>query len=126
MNFINNLGLALVVGVGGWMAVQGLATVGTIASFINYTRQFGRPLNELANLYNLIQAAVAGVERVFEVIEQVNSEGTPVLLIEQNASMALQAADRGYVIETGEIVLEDEAKRLLGNDQVRKAYLGEE
>ncbi len=66
------------------------------------------------------------VERVFEVIEQVNSEGTPVLLIEQNASMALQAADRGYVIETGEIVLEDEAKKLLGNDQVRKAYLGEE
>ncbi len=66
------------------------------------------------------------VERVFEVIEQVNSEGTPVLLIEQNASMALQAADRGYVIETGEIVLEDDAKKLLGNDQVRKAYLGEE
>jgi len=66
------------------------------------------------------------VERVFEVIEQVNSEGTPVLLIEQNASMALQAADRGYVIETGEIVLEDDAKKLLGNDEVRKAYLGEE
>lgn len=66
------------------------------------------------------------VERVFEVIEQVNSQGTPVLLIEQNAQMALQAADRGYVIETGEIVLEDDAKKLLGNDQVRKAYLGEE
>ena len=66
------------------------------------------------------------VERVFEVIAQVNSQGTPVLLIEQNAQMALQAADRGYVIETGEIVLEDDAKKLLGNDQVRKAYLGEE
>jgi branched-chain amino acid transport system ATP-binding protein len=66
------------------------------------------------------------VERVFQVIEEVNSEGIPVLLIEQNASMALQAASRGYVIETGEIVLEDDAKKLLGNDQVRKAYLGEE
>ena len=66
------------------------------------------------------------VERVFDVIAQVNSEGIPVLLIEQNASMALQAANRGYVIETGEIVLEDDAKKLLGNDQVRKAYLGEE
>jgi branched-chain amino acid transport system ATP-binding protein len=66
------------------------------------------------------------VERVFQVIEQINSQGTPVLLIEQNAQMALQAADRGYVIETGEIVLEDEASKLLGNDQVRKAYLGEE
>ena len=66
------------------------------------------------------------VERVFQVIEEINSQGTPVLLIEQNAQMALQAADRGYVIETGEIVLEDEASKLLGNDQVRKAYLGEE
>ena len=66
------------------------------------------------------------VERVFEVVQQVNKEGIPVLLIEQNAQMALQAANRGYVIETGEIVLEDEAKRLLGNERVRKAYLGEE
>lgn len=66
------------------------------------------------------------VERVFQVIEEVNSQGIPVLLIEQNASMALQAANRGYVIESGEIVLEDDAKKLLGNDQVRKAYLGEE
>lgn len=66
------------------------------------------------------------VERVFQVVEEINSQGTPVLLIEQNAQMALQAADRGYVIETGEIVLEDEASKLLGNDQVRKAYLGEE
>jgi len=66
------------------------------------------------------------VERVFEVIAAVNKEGIPVLLIEQNAQMALTSASRGYVIETGEIVLEDEAKALLGNDQVRKAYLGEE
>ncbi len=66
------------------------------------------------------------VERVFEVIERVNGEGIPILLIEQNAQMALQTANRGYVIETGEIVLEDDAKKLLGNDRVRKAYLGEE
>ena len=49
-----------------------------------------------------------------------------MLLIEQNAQMALQAAKRGYVIETGEIVLEDVASTLLGNERVRKAYLGEE
>jgi branched-chain amino acid transport system ATP-binding protein len=66
------------------------------------------------------------VERVFDVVKAINREGTPILLIEQNAQMALQAADRGYVIETGEIVLHDEAKKLLGNDQVRKAYLGED
>ena len=66
------------------------------------------------------------VERVFDVIAEINAEGVPVLLIEQNAQMALSAARRGYVIETGEIVLEDDAKKLLGNDEVRKAYLGEE
>jgi branched-chain amino acid transport system ATP-binding protein len=66
------------------------------------------------------------VETVFEVIHTINAEGIPVLLIEQNAQMALQAAERGYVIETGEIVLEDNAKSLLGNDKVRKAYLGED
>lgn len=70
MNFVNNLGLAVVAGVGGLMAVQGLATVGTIASFISYARQFGRPLNDIANLYNTIQAAIAGAERVFEIIDQ--------------------------------------------------------
>ncbi|MBA3291872.1 MAG: ABC transporter ATP-binding protein [Actinobacteria bacterium] len=66
------------------------------------------------------------VERVFAVIAEVNKEGIPVLLIEQNAQMALGAAARGYVIETGEIVLEDDSAKLLNNDQVRKAYLGEE
>jgi ATP-binding cassette, subfamily B, multidrug efflux pump len=71
MNFVNNIGLAIVAGVGGWMTLQGLATVGTIASFINYARQFGRPLNEIASLYNAIQSAVAGAERVFETIDEV-------------------------------------------------------
>jgi ATP-binding cassette subfamily B multidrug efflux pump len=71
MNFVNNLSLALVAGAGGWMAVQGLATVGTIAAFIDYARQLGRPLNEIANLYNAIQGAVAGAERVFEIIDEV-------------------------------------------------------
>lgn len=71
MNFVNNLGLAIVAGAGGWMALQGWATIGTIASFINYGRQLGRPLNEMASLYNSIQSAVAGAERVFETIDEV-------------------------------------------------------
>ena len=66
------------------------------------------------------------VERIFDTIREINQQGTTVLLIEQNAQMALNAARRGYVIESGEIVLEDDAKALLANDQVRKAYLGEE
>ena len=65
------------------------------------------------------------VARIFEIIREINGQGTTVLLVEQNAQMALQTANRGYVIETGSIVLEDQANRLLGNDQVRKAYLGE-
>jgi branched-chain amino acid transport system ATP-binding protein len=65
------------------------------------------------------------VQRIFDIIREINAQGTPILLIEQNAHMALQAANRGYVIETGEIVLQDEARALLGNDDVRKAYLGE-
>jgi branched-chain amino acid transport system ATP-binding protein len=66
------------------------------------------------------------VERIFELLQEIHDQGTTVLLVEQNAHMALGVADRGYVIESGAIVLEDEADRLLGNDDVRKAYLGEE
>ena len=69
-NFVNNTGFAIVAGAGGWMAVQGLATVGAIASFVNYARQFSRPLNQIAGLYNAIQSAIAGAERVFEIIDQ--------------------------------------------------------
>ncbi|BDI29485.1 hypothetical protein CCAX7_15360 [Capsulimonas corticalis] len=70
MNFVSNLGLAIVAGVGGVLAVRGAITVGAIATFINYTRQFGRPLNDIANLYNSIQSAMAGAERVFEIIDE--------------------------------------------------------
>jgi branched-chain amino acid transport system ATP-binding protein len=66
------------------------------------------------------------VERIFELLREIHGQGTTVLLVEQNAHMALGIADRGYVIESGAIVLEDRADRLLGNDDVRKAYLGEE
>jgi branched-chain amino acid transport system ATP-binding protein len=65
------------------------------------------------------------VERIFSLIDEIHAQGTTVLLIEQNAHMALRLADRGYVIESGAIVLEDRADGLLGNDAVRKAYLGE-
>ncbi|HXF97790.1 MAG TPA: ABC transporter ATP-binding protein [Gaiellaceae bacterium] len=66
------------------------------------------------------------VERIFETIVEINKQGTPVLLVEQNALMALEIADRGYVLETGTIALADDAKALRENEQVRKAYLGEE
>ena len=65
------------------------------------------------------------VELVFETIKTINGQGTTILLVEQNALMALTIANRGYILQTGEIVLADTAERLSKNDEVRKAYLGE-
>ena len=64
------------------------------------------------------------VQTVFDTILQIRNEGVTVFLVEQNASMALSLADRGYVLQTGKIVLTDTAKNLLTNDLVRQAYLG--
>jgi len=64
------------------------------------------------------------VEKIFEIVREINEQGTPILLVEQNALMALDTADRGYVMETGTIALADDAKRLRENEQVRKTYLG--
>lgn len=65
------------------------------------------------------------VEGIFDIVKQINEAGNTVLLVEQNALMALEIAHRGYVLQTGEIVLEDTGEALLQNDLVRKAYLGE-
>jgi branched-chain amino acid transport system ATP-binding protein len=66
------------------------------------------------------------VEKIFEIVKEINEQGTPILLVEQNALMALDAANRGYVMETGVIALEGPAKELRQNERVRKAYLGED
>ena len=65
------------------------------------------------------------VDSIFETIHQINEEGTTILLVEQNAQLALQYSNRGYVLETGEIALAGNSEDLLTNEQVRKAYLGE-
>ena len=64
------------------------------------------------------------VERIFAIITEVNGDGTPILLVEQNAQLALETADQGYVLETGRMVRRDRADRLLGDEAVRRAYLG--
>ncbi|AJG40507.1 multidrug ABC transporter ATP-binding protein [Thermotoga sp. RQ7] len=69
MNMVNNLGFALISGFGGWLALRGTITVGTIATFIGYSRQFTRPLNELSNQFNMIQMALASAERIFEILD---------------------------------------------------------
>jgi branched-chain amino acid transport system ATP-binding protein len=65
------------------------------------------------------------VERIFEIVKEINQQGTPILLVEQNALMALDVASRGYVLETGRVALEGPAAELRQNEQVRKTYLGE-
>jgi branched-chain amino acid transport system ATP-binding protein len=65
------------------------------------------------------------VEKIFETVKEINEQGTTILLVEQNALMALDIANRGYVMETGTIALTDDAKALRDNERVRKTYLGE-
>ena len=64
------------------------------------------------------------IQEIFDIIEDIKKQGTTVLLIEQNANKALSIADRGYVLETGKLVLSGTGQELLASDEVRKAYLG--
>ena len=64
------------------------------------------------------------VNEIFAIIKEVNKQGTTILLVEQNANMALSIANRAYVLETGKVVMEGDARELLSNNAVRKAYLG--
>lgn len=64
------------------------------------------------------------IQEIYEMIQTIRKEGTTVLLVEQNARMALKISDRGYVLETGKIVLSDNSASLLVNEQVKNAYLG--
>ena len=69
MGILSNANIAIVAGLGGWMTINGLTTVGTIAAFIAYSRRFADPLRQIANLYNNIMSALAGSERIFEVLD---------------------------------------------------------
>jgi ATP-binding cassette subfamily B multidrug efflux pump len=90
MSILSNANIAIVAGVGAWMTLQGMATVGLIATFITYSRRFADPLRQFGNIYNSIQSALAGAERIFEVIDTV-----PEIM---DASNAISVDDfRGYV-----------------------------
>lgn len=77
MNVINNFGFMVIAVVGGYLAINELITVGLIASFITYSRQFVRPLNDLANIFNTLQSGVAGAERVFDVLDSEEEDADP-------------------------------------------------
>lgn len=74
MNVINNIGFVIIAAFGGYFAIHGIVSVGMISAFIVYARQFGRPINEIANLYGQIQTAIAGAERVFSIMDEKEEE----------------------------------------------------
>ena len=82
MNFTNNIVYALIALIGGYMVINKMTTVGIVVIFINYSRQFSRPINQIATLYNTIQSAIAGAERVFEILDkdEENYDGTGGLI----------------------------------------------
>jgi ATP-binding cassette, subfamily B, multidrug efflux pump len=77
MNMVGNLGLAVVACAGGWLAVEGMASVGEVAAFVNYSGRLGRPLNQIAQLFASIQSALAGAERVFELMDETPETDSP-------------------------------------------------
>ncbi len=99
MNVINNIGFAAVAGVGGALAVKGWITIGVIASFLSYSRQFSRPLNDLANIFNTLQTAVAGAERVFEILDEAEEPADApgaVELVNPSGAVVFEAVSFGY------------------------------
>ena len=101
-NVLGNFFVIALAGLGGYLALRGLATIGMIAAFITYGRNFINPLRQLANMYNSIQAALAGVERVFEIIDtpaEVDASDTPALATVKG-EVRFENVDFGYLPET--------------------------
>jgi ATP-binding cassette subfamily B protein len=99
MNVINNLSLAVVAFAGAVLAINGNITVGVIASFIAYARQFGRPLNELAGTYNQLQSALASAERVFDILDEAVETPDPpgaMELAQTRGDILFKGVDFGY------------------------------
>ena len=82
MGILSNLNVAILCGLGGWLAIRGVVTIGTIAAFITYSRRFAEPLRQLGNLYNQIQAALAGAERIFEILDTAPDQTDAPLAVE--------------------------------------------
>jgi len=103
MGILSNANVAILGGLGGWMAINGLVTIGTIAAFITYSRRFAEPLRQLGDLYNQIQGSLAGAERIFEVLDtppdQIDAPDA-VELREVRGGVALENVTFSYVPDT--------------------------
>ncbi|WP_411790550.1 ABC transporter ATP-binding protein [Halobacillus rhizosphaerae] len=99
MNMLNNVSFAIIVGAGGLLALQGAITIGVIVTFTTYSRQFTRPLNDLANQFNMILSAVAGAERVFQIIdeqEEREDEKEAIRLNDMKGDIEFKSVDFAY------------------------------
>ncbi len=100
MTVLSNADIALIAGAGGWLALQGLATVGTIAAFVGYARRFANPLRQIADLYNSLQSALAGAERVFQILDEkpeIADAPDAVVLDQVRGEVEFDHVDFGYV-----------------------------
>lgn len=100
MGIFSNANIAILAGLGGWMVIRGWATVGTILTFYNYSRRFAGPLRQLGDLYNQIQSALAGAERVFELLDQVPEiqDAPDAISLEQvRGDVVFEQVDFSYV-----------------------------
>jgi ATP-binding cassette subfamily B protein len=102
MNMMNNIQFAIIVGTGGYLAVKGMVSVGVIAAFLNYSKQFGRPIVQIANVYNTIQAAIAGAERVFKTMDgkpEINDVENAVVVDKLEGVVEFRNVDFGYNVD---------------------------
>lgn len=108
MNVIGNFGFAVIAIFGGTLAVRGIISVGVIASFISYSKQFSRPLNELANTFNTLQSGIAGAERVFEILdEEEERKDSENAIVIENVQGEVEFKNVSFEYKEGEAVLED-------------------
>ena len=108
MNVINNFSFGVIAVFGGSLAVKGVITVGVIASFISYSKQFSRPLNELANTFNTLQSGLAGAERVFEILdEEEERKDAPDAIVIDHIKGDVEFKNVSFEYEKGETVLKD-------------------
>jgi ATP-binding cassette, subfamily B, multidrug efflux pump len=100
MGIMSNANVAIIAGLGGWMALRGLVTIGTIATFYTYSRRFAAPLRQLGNLYNQVQSAIAGAERIFEILDEepeIQDQADAYTLDEVKGRVVFDRVDFAYV-----------------------------
>ncbi len=106
MNVINNIGFVIIAAFGGYFAIKGIISIGVVSAFIVYAKQFGRPINEIANVYGQIQTAVAGAERIFAIMdeESENKDGAESM---ENAEGVIEFKNVSFGYTAGKQVLYD-------------------